>query len=315
MIARSTTQPTETTRKSINWTSARALVGVIYLVAQILVLVFANRFPQPSAILETADFVGLGILATILAYQSALSFGPGQTARRAWLFIAIMPFADAFAYAAFTMGDVLGTRVKSGAFVGLASALLSITRILAALAFFNMLRVYRSSGLRLKLRGRDYLAMAVISVMEVLALLFASSGARASGGPDLERLVLITSIPLVIALAPCSVFGVIIWRYTTGMGGGLVARAWRSNLLYGATWLAYIVFNALGAKYLPVIGLGVSAKYVIAHGTDWILKASEFLIFLGASYQYQASHATPDYSDLSDFDISAPLAGVTAEQS
>jgi len=138
--------------------------------------------------------------------------------------------------------------------------------------------------------------------MEVLALVFSSSGARASGGPQLEKLVLVTAIPMVIALAPCSVLGVIIWRYTTEMGGGLVAKAWRSNLLYGAAWLAYIAFNAIVARYLPEgHSAPFSLPYLLFHGTDWTLKGSEFLIFLGATYQYEACKSTLDYSDLSGF--------------
>jgi hypothetical protein len=286
----------------INWTSTRLSVGIVYLACQIAVLAIVSQAPQVSAILETSAFVSLGMAATFLAYQSARSFSPGQTARRAWMFIAIMPLADAIAYAAFTMGDVLGTQLKSGLFVGAATALLSLTRILAAVAFLSMVRVYRKSGLRLELRVRDYFAMALITVMEVLALVFSSSGARASGGPQLEKLVLVTAIPMVIALAPCSVLGVIIWRYTTEMGGGLVAKAWRSNLLYGAAWLAYIAFNAIVARYLPEgHSAPFSLPYLLFHGTDWTLKGSEFLIFLGATYQYEACKSTLDYSDLSGF--------------
>lgn len=279
-----------------NWPQVRLYVGLSYLLSQIAVLALVPHLKQLASILETSSFVSLSVAAAFLAVQNARSFQPGQTARRAWTFIAVMPMADALAYAAYTMGDFLGSHTKSTLLIGVATALLSITRIGAAVAFLNIVRVYRRSGLPLELRVRDYLGMAAVTALEVVALAFSSSGARESGGVELQKLVLILAIPLIIALAPCSVLGVIIWRYTSGMGGGLVAKAWRATLAYGAAWLAYIALNAVIAYYLPdsQAAAPLTLPYFIFNGADWVLKGSVFLIFLGASYQYQACRTEPE---------------------
>jgi hypothetical protein len=287
------------------WRIIRPSVGIAYLIAELVVLALAHLAAaqdarQLGAILESATFATLGFAAALLAYWSARSFGPGQTARRAWIFIAIMPLSDAIAYLAYTMPDYLGVQSKSGMLVGVATGLLSVTRILAAVAFFAIFRVYRRSGLRLNLRARDYLAMVLVTLMEVVALLFSSSGARASGGPELQKLVLITAIPMIVALVPCSVLGVVIWRYTTQMGGGLVAKAWRANLLYGIAWLGYIGSHALVAYFLRTpetkAAYSAASQFFLWTGADWTLKLAEYLIFLGASYQYEACTSAPDFS-------------------
>ncbi|HEY6333818.1 MAG TPA: hypothetical protein VI756_31165 [Blastocatellia bacterium] len=288
----------EENKGATTWGLARLYTGLTYLICQAAVLVIVVIAPyarQAASILETSTFVSLSLAAAFLAVENARSFQRGQTARRAWTFIAVMPMADALAYAAYTWGDFLGTQAKSTLLIGVGTALLSITRIGAAMAFLNIVRVYRRSGLPLLLRTRDYLGMAAVTALEVVALVFSSSGARESGGVELQKLVLILAIPLVIALAPCSVLGVIIWRYTSGMGGGLVAKAWRCNLAYGAAWLAYIALNAVVAYYLPASQTAspLTLPYILFNGVDWVLKGSVFLIFLGASYQYEACRTAP----------------------
>ncbi|MGH9823954.1 MAG: hypothetical protein ACREDR_11965 [Blastocatellia bacterium] len=287
-------------RPPVRWKAIRIAVGLIFLAAQAAELAIRPHALQIGAILETFSFAGVGVASVWLAYKAALHFGTGQTARRAWLFIALMPLSDALTYLAYTMPAYTSSHVRSVPFVGVATAALSVTRILAAVAFFSMVRVYRKSGLKLNIRPQDYLAMAGVTVLEVLTLVYAGSGARASGGPALVKLVLITSIPLVFALVPCSILGVIIWRYAAQMGGGLVAKAWRSTLLYGVAWLAYTAFHAIVAYYLRFspnkIVVPAIVAFLLFTGADWFLKGAEYLIFLGASYQYEACTAAPDFS-------------------
>jgi hypothetical protein len=301
MTAQSISMTRTKTPAPTNWRMIRLGVGVLYLASEVGGRILLPHNRQFGALLITSMFVAVGIAATVLAFRSARSFDPGQTARRAWIFIAIMPLSDAITYIAYTMPAYLSNHYRSTAFIGAATLLLSITRILAAVAFVSMFRVYRKSGLRLGLRLRDYVAMGLITVMEVVSLLYANSGARASGGPDLAKLVLWTSIPLVIALVPCSVLGVMIWRYTTQMGGGLVAKAWQSTLLYGVAWLAYIAFHAVAAYYLRFADnkmvVSAAASLIIFTGVDWMLKGAEYLIFLGASFQYEACTTAPDFSE------------------
>ncbi|HYL98510.1 MAG TPA: hypothetical protein VEZ90_06105 [Blastocatellia bacterium] len=287
---------------SVNWKRIRIAVGIGFLAAQAAQLAIRPHALQPGAILETGSFVGVGIAAVWLAYKSALTFGAGQIAKRAWIFIALMPLSDALTYLAYTMPAYTPSHFRSIAFVGASTAGLSVTRILAAVAFFSMVRVYRRTGVKLELRAQHFVAMLGVTVLEVLTLLYAGSGALAlSGGRSVANLVLITSIPMVFALVPCSILGVIVWCYSAQMGGGLVAKAWRSTLLYGVAWLAYMAFHAMVAYYLRFspsrLIVPAAVAFVMYIGADWLLKGAEYLIFLGASYQYEACTASPDFSD------------------
>jgi hypothetical protein len=289
-------------RRQANWNAIRVAVGLGYLACEAGILVTASPGHPVGALAGNVAFVAIGIAAAFFAYQNSRSFSAGQTARYTWMLIAAMPLADAAAYTAYTMPAYLGASARSGALILTATALLSISRIVAAVAFFSMVRVYRNSGLPHRLELRDYLVMGMVLFMEAAALAFSGSGAQQSGGPQLAKLILITALPLVIALVPCSVLGVIIWRYTAEMGGGLVAKAWRSILLYGVAWLSYLMFNAMAARYFPVSrGEAFSTLRLLIYAlTTWQLKGSEYLIFLGATYQHEACTGAVEFADNSN---------------
>jgi hypothetical protein len=114
-------------------------------------------------------------------------------------------------------------------------------------------------------------------------------------------------LPLLVALIPFSVVGVMLWRYSTQMGGGLVAKAWRCILLYGVLWLTRMTFagvlnSAGGATTGRPLGGWLTA-------TIWLLLllASEYMIFLGASYQYEVSTSAveTDHSAVSNMPVGA----------
>jgi hypothetical protein len=288
-------------RAPINWKVVRPFVGLAFLATEIAVRAVPIEHRQIIGFGEIAFFAGISVAAALLAYQSSRSFGSGQTARRAWLIIALMPLSDAIAYVAYTAPAYESGHHLNKEFVIAATALLSLSRILAAGAFWSMFRVYRKAGLTVRLRVREYLAMGIIMLIEAISLYFSQTGALAAGGPDLARLVLVTAVPMVIALVPCSVFGVMIWRYTTQMGGGLVARAWRNTLLYGMGWLSYTAFHAVVAYYLQLspdkIAVSAATNFLLFTGVDFLLKGGEYLMFLGASFQYEACTGTPDFSE------------------
>ncbi|MGH9830297.1 MAG: hypothetical protein ACREDR_44375, partial [Blastocatellia bacterium] len=298
MTAQATSPSTASTNRPLNWKALRVGVGLAYLICEVVVLTTTSPLHGAGPLTGNLAFAAIGLTASFLAYQNARSFSSGQTARWAWILIAAMPLADVVAYTAYTMPAYLGVQARSAAFIVIATASLSISRIAAAGAFYAMVRVYRRSGLSHRLVTMDYLVMALVLVMEVFALGFSGNRATGGGDPQLAKLILITAIPLVIALVPCSIFGVIIWRYTTEMGGGLVAKAWRGALLYGVFWLSYLTFNSIVARYFPFVqGQPLStANLLVFAFTTWQLKGSEYLIFLGASYQYEACTSAPDFS-------------------
>jgi hypothetical protein len=305
MTAQSTFSPP---RARINWNIVRPCVGLAFLADEIILRVFPGKI---MGLGETAFFVGIGVAAALLAYQSSRSFGAGQTARWAWIVIGLMPLSDALAYVAYTVPAFLNGHYRSKELIVASTIFLSLSRVLAAAAFWSMFKVYRKTGLRLDLRFSDYLAMAVIMLIAVISLYFSQTGALASGGPEIARLVLITGLPMVIALVPCSVFGVMIWRYTTQMGGGLVAKAWRNTLLYGVAWLSYTAFHAVLAYYLQLspnkIVVSATTLFLLFTGVNVFLKGGEYLMFVGAAFQYEACTGTPDFSEeLRDFGSEVP---------
>ena len=164
--------------------------------------------------------------------------------------------------------------------------MLSLSRILAALAFFMMYKVYRKSGLPLNLQHRDGLTMAVIIILGILTVVLSNKIAFISGGAKLQNLVLLTGFPVMLALVPCAIFGVMVWRYATQMGGGPVAKAWQSIFLYAVVWLLRLVFTGLIA-FLPNDRTSTS-RMIAGYTLSLLLLASEYLIFLGANYQYEA---------------------------
>jgi hypothetical protein len=169
------------------------------------------------------------------------------------------------------------------------TALTSLSRILAAVAFFMMLRVYRQTGLKLKLRTVDYAMMVTIVVAGIVAVALSPKVAAlmSRADADLQRLILLVGVPLNLALIPCAVFGGMIWRWADEMGGGLVAKAWRNVLLYSVIWIARLAYA--GVLVYLISDINVMRSYVVLFLLiNWFLIASEFLIFLGASYQYEA---------------------------
>jgi len=293
----------------INWRVVRPLVGIAFLVCEVAVRLLPQDHRQVAIFAEIGFFILLGVGGAVLSFMNSRSFGSGQTARWVWLIIALMPLSDAIAYFAYTSPAIAHFRSKE--LILVSTLFLSVSRILAAFAFWSMFRVYQRAGLKLELRTREYAAMAVIIVIEVVSLYYAHSGALASGGPDLARMVFITAVPMVIALVPCSVLGVMIWQYTTKMGGGLVAKAWRNILLYGMGWLSYTAFHAVVAYYFQLsatkIAISATMNFVLFTAVDLMLKGGEYLMFLGASFQYEACTGTPEFSeDMASFGAEAP---------
>jgi hypothetical protein len=264
-------------------------VGLTMAACEIVRLMIASSQRQASSLLTLGAFAGLGLAAAALALLSAKRFETGQTARRVWMLMALMPLVDVITLVAYSLPRMLGDQSLAHLLVGGSTALTSLSRILAAAAFFMMLRLYRQSGLKLTLRAIDYAAMAVIVALGVISVALSGRVAGLIGGADegLQSLVLMTGVPLLVALIPCAVFGVMIWRWADEMGGGLVAKAWRSVLLYSVLWIVRLAYTG-ALVYLIDDNAAMRSFGVPLLMINWLLIVSEYLIFLGASYQYQA---------------------------
>jgi hypothetical protein len=236
-----------------------------------------------------ATISGVGLAAATLAFMSARRFEPGQAARTAWMLMALMPLADVITLIAQSLPRLTGSDRGLYLLLGGSTALTSLTRILAAVAFFMMLRVYRQSGLKLTLRAVDYAMMVMIVVAGIIAVVLSPKVAAlmSRADADLQRVILLVGVPLNLALIPCAIFGAMIWRWADEMGGGLVAKAWRNVLLYSVIWIARLAYA--GALVYLISDINVMRRYVVLFLLiNWFLLASEYLIFLGASYQYEA---------------------------
>ena len=223
--------------------------------------------------------------AAILAYLSARRFDREDTARRVWLLLALMALSDCVALIAFGLPVVFGSFSAAALLVILATVISSLSRVFVAIALWMMVRVYRQTGMRLHLRKRDYAAMFIIVAMGVAIVALSYNTSLAFSGPELARWVQFTGLPFWLSLTPCAVFGVMLWRYATQMGGGLVAKAWRNALLYAVLWL--VRFTYLGIVVYELNKPTVTGL-ILSSVSNWMLGVSEYLLFLGASYQYEA---------------------------
>jgi hypothetical protein len=226
--------------------------------------------------------------AAVMGHAAATQFSRGERARLTWMLISL-------GAALFFLADV-GIYLPSaaglwpGANWALLVAVSAITssRILLVWALWGMVKVYRDSALGFRLLKRDYATMVIFGLLNLLTVFFGANSIRyqlSGSGPELIHWVLIICLPLPVGLILCSVLAVMIWRYSQQMGGGLVAKAWRSVLLYLVLLPTRTVLVGLGA-------------YVLARGSHWAwvigevsylgLALAVWSLHLGASYQYEA---------------------------
>ncbi|HEV8486876.1 MAG TPA: hypothetical protein VGV87_25245 [Blastocatellia bacterium] len=231
----------------------------------------------------------LSLSALILASLSARQFGQGEPARLLWWMVALIGLTDTLVAVAFTLPGVVGMFKAAGVFTVVTTAIGSLSRIALAVALWMMIRVYRKGGLTVHLEKLDYAAIAIFAGVAVMSVILSGSVVRATlyiSSPNLINWVRLAGIPSVVALVGCSVFGVMAWKYARQMGGGLVAKASRSIMVYAFLW----VFR---------LGLLGALSYVYAmdplHRPTWVrmidfasILGAEYFLFLSASYQHEA---------------------------
>ncbi len=274
---------------SSQWKTWRLAVAAILVASQIAALAMGSSQQTAASLVMLASIGGVCIAAALLCWRSARSFDKGQDARRVWMLIMLMPIADLIVQIGYSLPGLLGNRESEQLTLPIANASSSLSRILAAAAFFMMFRVYKKTGLRLNLRPVDYVAMVSVILIGIASIVLSDrvTGMIAGNDDSLRRMLLLTGVPLVVALIPCAVFGVMIWRYAAEMGGGLVAKAWRSILLYTVLWTVRIVYAGVLTFFITDSN-SIRRLIVPLMLINWILLTAQYLIFLGASYQYEA---------------------------
>ena len=248
----------------------------------------------------------LACAAMAMAFLSARSFGRGQTARRSWLMIGCLGVVDTALFATYLMpglsaaqpGPVDAATVeRSGIVVLVGTALSMLSRFMLAYVLWKTAATYRKTGLKFHFHRRDYIAVLLLLLVATVSVVYSNATMRVqlprvvAQAPNLMAWFDVVEIARLVALACCSVFGVVVWRYATEMGGGLVAKAWRSVLLYAAIYLLRFAYTGV-ISHLVTNGIP-SAELRTAYVLGlWALILSEYMLFLGASYQYEACSST-----------------------
>jgi len=250
----------------------------------------------------------LAIAAMTMAFMSARSFARGQIARRSWLMIGCLGLVDTLLFTTYLLpglsaaqpGPVAADIVARSGSVVLAGTVLSmLSRFMLAYVLWTTAGVYRKSGLKFHFYRRDYLVLAGLMAFAVVSLAYSNAAMRVQlpqvvvHAPQLMVWFEITEWARLLALGCCSVFGVVVWRYATEMGGGLVAKAWRSVLLYAAIYLLRFAYTGVISRLVTTSSPSPGLRSAYIFGL-WALILSEYMLFLGASYQFEACRSKID---------------------
>ncbi|HEY6332265.1 MAG TPA: hypothetical protein VI756_23265 [Blastocatellia bacterium] len=251
----------------------------------------------------------LAIPAYVLAVYSAKQFGRGEPSRRAWLLIGPQGIADCALFVAYA--GLLTLNAGSPSATVHAAASLVLTAVLINLAargvlayvFWKGTQLYRGIGMKVRLYRRDYATIVVLVALLAGSVAFEKDlmkvrlAAVAAKAPEMLQWFHWAEYGWLVALGFCAIFGVVVWRLQSEMGGGLVAKAWRGVLLYAAVMLIQFCFKGVAASLIA--HEVVRNPTVIAALTlvgVWGLLLSEFMLLLGTSYQYEACNGKVEFN-------------------
>jgi hypothetical protein len=236
-----------------------------------------------------AALVGIAWVAAAMCFKSARQFGRGEAASWVWLLIGLFSLVDGLIVITTWVPNLLPGRGLTTPLVISSNALAIVARILTGCSFVMMIRIYRQSGSRLKLRPFDYCAFVVLLAAEVAMVMVEGNMARISSlrDPGLEQWLKVLLPISNLLLVVCSVLGLMIWRYARQMGGGLVAKAWQFVVLY---LFVYIIRRL----ELGLFGGASAVGLMIYYGLGF---ACSYLLYLGASFQYEACTRSVESSD------------------
>jgi hypothetical protein len=296
-------QVTDSKTQTENYTKWRRIVLVVALIPWLLMvsrLFFSNARSTTAFVSFLVSLGGLVVIAVISAvkcFKTARQFGQGEAARWAWLLIGFFSIADGLMILTTWGPNFLPGRPLTTP-LGISSHILAvIARVLTACSFLLMIRIYRQSGFRLKLRPFDYCAFVVLLAAEVAMVMAEGNMARISSfrQPVLEQWLKFLLPVSNFMLVACSVLGILLWRYARQMGGGLVAKAWQFVVLYLGIYIIRrleLGFLSGGSVNLPAFWSAINMTVYFGLGF-----VCSYLLYLGASFQYEACTRSVETSD------------------
>jgi hypothetical protein len=283
-----------TRRKSPAHVSGRWMLVALIFGAGVLYCLMATGGVRPRVVESFRLLAELTVFsaAAVMGYVAARQFSHGQAARLSWMLISLTAALLFLADVGIYLPSVVNAKPAASAALLTAVGAITLSRVLLVWGLWQMVRIYRASGLGFRLYDRDFGAMVLLAALNLLTLIFGANSVRfqlsnqlSNTGADLIHWILIICLPLPVGLIVCSVLAVIIWRYSQQMGGGLVAKAWQSVLLY----------TLLLPLRTILVGLSTS---LLEPGSRWAWVAGEisylglalavWALYLGASYQYEA---------------------------
>jgi hypothetical protein len=288
-------QETDLQTRPSNYNKWRWTVFVVALVPWLLMVYRFLLRPDMAGrsiaviLVPLIALIALAVIGAAMCYKSARQFSRGETARWVWLLISLFSLADGLIVITTWIPNLFPGRGLTTPLVISSNTIAIIARILTACSFWMMIHIYRKSGMGLKLRLFDYGAFALLIVAEIAMIMFEGNMARVSSLREqgLEQWLRILLPVSNLLLVVCSVLGILIWRYARQMGGGLVAKAWQFVVLY---LFLYIVRRL----ELGLFGGTSMAGITVYYGLGF---ACSYLLYLGASFQYEACTRSVESSD------------------
>src|SRR5690242_11521551 len=103
--------------------------------------------------------------AAVMGCVAARQLSHGQAARLCWLLIALT-------------ASVVNAKPMASAALLTAVAAITLSRVLLVWGLWQMVRIYRASGLGFRLYDRDFGAMVLLAALNLLTLIFGANSVR-----------------------------------------------------------------------------------------------------------------------------------------
>jgi len=259
--------------------------------------------------LEVAIFVIEGVIAygiaMVLCFQIAAEYRHSYWLRVAWLCLAVKSGVAVVRYA---LDDPMINLIRPGYYESPWSGLARELPMAVALSFLvaGMLAMaygFLQMGLGFKLERRDWAAIAGVIAVLIAVIYFRQdlSAARWKSMP----LVLQAQIAIQILFAVAAAISIILYRLSLQMGGGQLALAMRSLIVY-IVLRSMLVFVSM--ILLPSLFRVDRENFV----TMFVYQATPWLFTLAAVYRFQlASNATRHVAAWRVRELSAKRVGIS----
>jgi hypothetical protein len=231
----------------------------------------------------TLALFGATVLVEVIAFTQVLSarklFSPADPGYLTWTLVALFLLARLLGELRLATIDFqLVPRYSEGAqpwlfvYVIVFRYLYTLSDVLFIVALITTIRAYKSTGLKFELMKRDYLYMALIWTMPVVAFVFRSNLIYSNTTVSDKyiasfRLITITVGAFIVSLC------LVVRRYVSQMGGGAVARVWNMAVTAGVARAASFLALALMSGWWRS-GAGFVEQYLLwIFACCWLMAA------------------------------------------